>query len=173
MIFNRCIFVACFFPMAVFSASQPCGLSEFEPAGKGWLSAKSPGLLKYVVSRRQFESASMPKSWTVSLQAREAALDGFSQFFRKISPPTADKGVFSIKGMQAKEMQCVEGFFIFYEVNVSNLAWEASTVSVSQPKEENDQFTNNPMATDLQVGMPAAKQTLVTPKSVPKVLIED
>lgn len=173
MIFNRCIFIVCLFPVAAFSASPPCGLTDFEQTGKGWLSAKNPGVLKYVVARKQFESASMPRSWTVSLQAREAAHKGFSEYFRKISPPTADKNVFSIKGMQAKEMQCADGFYIFYDVNLANLAWEAPTVAVSQPKEDNGMHIDSPVTAEPQVGVPIPKQPFVTPLSVPKVLIED
>lgn len=169
MIFNRCIFLVCIFPVAAFSATQPCGLSEFEQAGKGWLSAKTPGVLKYVVARKHFESSSMPKSWSVSLRAREAAHKGFSEYFKKISPPPVDASVFSVKGMQAKEMECIDGPYIFYEVSVSNLAWESSTVSVSQPKEDKGMFIDIPTGKDPQLHMTSPEQSL----SVPKVQIED
>ena len=115
----------------------------------------------------------MPKSWTVSLQAREAALKGFSDYFRKISPPTADKSVFSIKGMQAKEMQCAEGFFIFYDVSLANLAWESPVASALQPKEESAMHIDNPLVTVSNVGVITPKQPVVTPLVVPKVLIDD
>lgn len=173
MIFNRRIFVVCLFPLAAFAANPPCGLTDFEQAGKGWLSAKNPGVLKYAVARKQFESASMPKSWTVSLQAREAALKGFSEQFRKISPPPNDKSVFSIKGMQAREMQCTEGFYIFYEVSLANLAWDAPTVATPQPKEDAGLPTDNPSTNEMSVGAPILKQPLMAPLGVPKVLIED
>jgi hypothetical protein len=173
MIFNRFFFLVCFFPLAAFSANQPCGLNDFEQTGKGWLSAKTPGILRYVVARKQFESTYLPKSWTVSLQAREAALKAFSDFFRKASPPSADKNLLSVKGMQAKEMQCAEGLFIFYDVNLANLAWEAPVTAASQPKEDIGMTTANPMPTEPQVGMSSPKQPLVTPLVVPKVLIED
>lgn len=173
MIFKSCGFLVCSFPLIAFSANQPCALNDFEQTGKGWLSAKTPGILRYVVARKNFESVSMPKSWAVSLQAREAALKGFSDYFRKISPPTADKSVFSIKGMQAKEMQCAEGFFIFYDVSLANLAWESPVASPLQPKDESATQIDNPLATVSNVGVTTPKQPVVTPLVVPKVLIDD
>lgn len=172
MIFNHCIFLVCLFPFAAFSASSPCGLSDFEETGKGWLSAKNPGALKFVVARKQFESATMPKSWTVSSLAREAAIKGFSDYFRKVSPPTADKSVFAIRGMQASEMQCSEGFFIAYEVNLANLAWEVPALASTLPKEDAGMRIDKISASEL-VGIPAPKQSGGAPLSAPKVLIED
>jgi hypothetical protein len=173
MIFNRCIFFICLFPLVAFSANQPCGLTDFEQMGKGWLSAKNTGVLKYAVARKQFESTSMPKSWTVSLQAREAALKGFAEQFRKISPPTTDKSVFSIKGMQAKEMHCAEGFFIFYEVSVANLAWETPTVDIPKSKEDIGIQIDKTSINVPTLGVPNVKEPLITPSGVIKVLIED
>jgi hypothetical protein len=174
MIFNRGIFFLWLFPIAAFSASQPCGLSDFEQSGKGWLSSKNPEVLRYVVGRKQFESVSMPKSWTVSLQSREAAHKAFSEYFRKMSQPPSDKSILSVKGMQAKEMHCPEGFFIFFDVNIASLSWEASTFSAHQAR---DDFgipigLSNP-PTEQRGGTPPQKQSVVTPLGVPKVVLED
>ena len=173
MSFNPFFFLVCLFPLTAMSAGPPCGLRDVEEAGKGWLSAKNPGVLKYVVARKQFESKSMPKSWTVSSQAREAAIKGFLEYFRKISPPSADKSVFSIKGMQAHEMKCAEGFFIFYDVNLANLAWESPAVATLQAKEIADMHIDKTSINELLVGVPTPKQPLASPVGVPKVFIED
>jgi len=173
MIFKFSCFPVFLFPLVALSASQPCALSGFEQTGKGWLSAKSSGFLRYVVARKNFESVSMPKSWTVSLQAREAALKGFSEYFRKISPPTANNSIFSIKGMQAKEVQCAEGVFIFYDVSLDNLAWESQVADFLPTKEVSNAHIPTPLATESNVGVPNPKQSVVMPLDAPKVLIED
>ena len=173
MIFNRYIFYVCLFPLVAFSANQPCGLADFEQMGKGWLGAKNTGVLKYAVARKQFESTSMPKSWNVSLQAREAALKGFAEQFRKISPPPTEKSVFLINGMQAKEMHCAEGVFIFYEVNVANLAWETPTVDTPKSKESiGIQIDKNSINVPT-LGTSNVKEPMMTSPGVTKVLIED
>jgi len=173
MTFKLCIFSICFLPFAAFSANPPCGLSDFEETGKGWLSSKNSGALRFVVARKQFESPTMPKGWTVSSQAREAAIKGFSDYFRKIAPPSVDKNVLAIKGVQAYQKQCAEGVYIFYDVNLSDLSWETAVSATTSSKEDSGLMTEESRAADLLPNMPLPKQPLMKPLGMPKVVIED
>lgn len=163
------------FPFWVVAAEQPCNLTGAERVGQGWLDVKKKpqGVLTYLVARKQLESTSMTRAWTVNLQARDAALKGFTDYFRRISPLVSEKSVLSVKGMQAKEVQCNEGVFISYEVSLTNLAWETPAALTPPPKDELGVPGDMTPATDSRVGASPPKQPLLTPMGVPKVVIED
>lgn len=163
------------YPFWVAAAGQPCNLTGAERVGQGWLDAKPApkGVLTYLVSRKQFDSTSMTREWTVNLQARNAALKGFTEYFRRISPPATESSVLSVKGMQTKEMQCNEGIFFSYEVNLANMSWEAPAVFSHSPKDELGVPGDMTLATDPSISVSPSKQPLLTPMGMPKVVIED
>lgn len=164
-------------PLCVAAADQPCNLTGAERVGQGWLEVKkrSQGVLTFFVPRKQFESPTMPRAWTVSLQARDAALKGFTDYFRKVSPPATEGSVLLVKGMQSREVQCSQGVFFLYEVNLANLVWEIPSSGSPPTKDETvipiDGLTPNEPRVGFSASVP--KQPLMTPLGVPKVVIED
>jgi hypothetical protein len=163
------------FPFLVVAAEQPCNLTGANRVGQGWLDAKkkSQVVLTYLVSRKQFESTSMTRAWTMNLQARDAALKGFTDYFRRISPPASENSALSVRGMQAKEMKCIEGVFISYEVNLANLSWEEPAVSTNLPKDELSIPVQITSANADKVSTSQPKQSFLAPVGIPKGVVEE
>jgi len=135
---HRILFFGLLFPIMASAAGQPCHLNGGERAGQGWLYAKNNprGVLSFVISLNEFESVPKSRTWVINLQARDAALKSFKDYLRKISPPVSANSDLVVKGLQVKELKCIEGIFVSYEVNQANLSWESPIGQSAQTKEE-------------------------------------
>lgn len=161
-------------PLWAGAADPPCKLATAERSGPGWLNVKNKpaSTWVYVVSRQAFETGNPPVAWTANLQARNAALKGFTDHYRKTSGTGADNQVLVVKNLQTKLLQCAEGVHLAYEVNPADLSWSAvdSTGGVSKDS------ANLPNDASRLVERPTltVPPTLSPPpQATPKVIIED
>lgn len=119
--------LACLLGAQAGQASGLCENGNFQRVSKGWLSnpTYNSTTVYFKTNKAMLEPPSINNKSALGTVARYAALNSLMTFYKRISPPLADNSELQVVAMQASELNCYGKVFLLYQVEVTNLSWQA------------------------------------------------